>query len=59
MIYLRKVIKLGTSMAIIIPKPLAESMKAYKGQVMLVKMKKGKLNITAIDEHINKIEKGD
>ncbi|MBA7624883.1 hypothetical protein ES703_32297 [subsurface metagenome] len=54
MIYSGSVIKLNTSHAIIIPKPIAESMKMYKGQIMIIKQKKKHVEIVSIDAYFDK-----
>lgn len=59
MIYTGKMIKLGSSLAIIIPKDLVEKLKIYKGQIMIIKEKRGKIELTALDDKLDKKDKGD
>lgn len=59
MIYTGKMMKLRTSLAIIIPKDLVEKLKIYKGQIMIIKEKRGKIELSALDDKLDKKDKGD
>lgn len=59
MTYTSKLFKMGNSMLTVIPREIVEKLKLYKGQTMVLKIKKGKINIFAIDDYIAKKEKID
>lgn len=59
MIYTAKIIKLGSSLAIIIKKDLVEKLKMYRGQIMILKEKRGKIELSALDDKLAKRDKVD
>lgn len=56
MIYTRKIMQVGRSKVLVIPPEIIKEMKLIKGEVMVIKTYRGKLQATRLRDYVRKKE---